>query len=586
MNMVMYNHTKEELVNLELHEYFRLNEMDISKAYFDTINLFRESSHKDNHVTITSNLYLILLMRELGTRELADDYIESKIFDETLKNYLKECIKNKDLKQIKRATDKYSDDTIKAMILFPKPIKFSDVDYSTPVGVSQLAIELLDIHDDDIVMDLGSGINEFLIQTSILKNTKELYGIELNIDNYIIGEIRRLVLGIDIHTKTGNVLSQDFGKIKANKVFSNPPLGQRWKDIKEYIKNNEEVNKYFKETKRTISGEWAFALSALKNTEKLGKTIVLMSNAGTWNKPDEVIRKRLIEEGKIEGVILLPERLFTASNISLTMIIFSESNSNVRMVDASKMFTEGRSINTLEDNNIKEIIKAYREESDISKTVPIKDIAKHEYILNPFRYLEGDMDIKNGISLGNISKSINRGSMIRRNELDNLATTEETKYQHLMLSNINEGVIDKELPYLKKIDERDEKYCIQNNNLIISKISPFKIASVNVSEDKKILATGNLYMIDIDETKANPIYVELFLQSELGISQLNRYSKGVTMKSISIQDLKKIQIPNIPLEQQNKIAEEAKLLTEQLEMLENQIEMVKDKRNKLIQEVV
>ena len=98
----------------------------------------------------------------------------------------------------------------------------------------------------------------------------------------------------------------------------------------------------------------------------------------------------------------------------------------LEFMDASKMFTEGRSINILEDNNIKEIIKAYREESDISKTVPIKDIAKHEYILNPFRYLEGDMDIKNGISLGNISKSINRGSMIRRNELDNnLATTKK-----------------------------------------------------------------------------------------------------------------------------------------------------------------
>ena len=571
---------------MELHKYFRLKEMDIDRAYFDTINLFRESSHRDNHVTIISNLYLILLIRELGTREVVNDYIETKIVDETLKNHLKECVKNKDLEHIKKATDKYSDDIIKAMILFPKPIRFSDVDYLTPVGVSQLAIELLDIHADDIVMDLGSGINEFLIQTSILKNTKELYGIELNIDNYIIGRIRGLILGIDIHIKTGNILSQNFGKIKANKVFSNPPIGQRWKDIKEYIKNNEEVNKYFKETKRTISGEWAFALSALKNTEKLGKTIVLMSNAGTWNKSDEVIRKRLIEEGKIEGVILLPERLFTATNISLTMIIFSEDNSNVRMVDASQIFTEGRSVNTLEDKNIKEIIKAYTEERDISKIVPIKDIAEHEYILNPFRYLEGDIDIKNGISLGDISKSINRGSMIRRNELDNLATTEETQYQYLMLSNINEGVIDKDLPYLTKIDERDEKYCIQNNNLIISKISPFKIASANVIEDKKILATGNLYMIDIDETKANPIYVELFLQSELGISQLNRYSKGVTMKSINIQDLKKIQIPNIPLKQQNKIAEEAKLLTEQLEILEKQIEMVKDKRDKLIQEVV
>lgn len=569
-----------------LNKYLKLKDINIERAYFETMDSVRGLYNELNHVSIVSNLYLILLARELGDKTFVEKYIETKILDETLKSQLKESIKNKKLEELKKATEKYSDEVIEAMILFPQPIKFSDADYSTPVGISQLAIELLDIEANDIVMDLGSGINEFLIQASIIKNTKELHGVELNIDNYIIGRIRCLILGIDIKTKTGNILSQDFSNIKANKVFSNPPLGQRWKDIKEYIKNNKEVNRYFQETRRTISGEWAFALASLINTEKSGKTIVLMSNAGIWNKPDEVIRKKLIEEGKIEGVILLPERLFPSTSIPLTLMIFSGNNSNVRMVDASKIFTVGRSINTLENENIKEIIKSYEEESDISKIVPIKDIAEHEYILNPFRYLEGVMDIKNGISLGSITKSINRGSMTRKSELDNLATIEETNYQHLMLSDINDGVMDKKLPYLTKIDEKDEKYCIKNNNLIISRISPFKIALANINEDKKILATGNLYMIDIDETIANPIYVELFLQSELGISQLNRYSKGVTMKSISITDLKKIEIPNIPLDEQNRIAEESKILTEQLEIYEKQIEMIKDKRDKLIQEVV
>ena len=571
---------------MERHKYFKLKEVNVDKAYYDIKDLFRGFNDLNNHAKMISNLYIILLIRKLDNIDLAANYIDSNIHDETLKSYLKECIKNKNLEHIEKETDKYTEDVIEAIIVFSKSIRPYNSDNSTPVGVSRLAVEFLDIHDDDIVMDLGSGINEFLIQTNVLKNVEELHGIEISLDNYIIGKIRCLILGVDINIKIGNVLSQDFEKIKANKVFSNPPLGKRWSDIKEYIKHNEEVSKYFKETKRTVSGEWAFTLSALKNTQKSGKTIVLMSNGGTWNKSDEIIRKNLIEEGKIEGVILLPEKLFARTNISLTMLIFSEDNSNLRMVDASKIFTEGRSTNTLENKNIKKIIKAYTEESDISKTVPIKDIKEHEYILSPFRYLEGDLDIENGIDLGSISKSINRGSMTRKSELDNLSTTEETQYQHLMLSNINDGLIDKNLPHLTKIDEKDKKYCMKNNNLIVSKIAPFKIALAHVNKDKNILATGNLYMIAIDETKANPIYVELFLQSELGISQLNRYSKGVTMKSISIQDLKKIQIPNITLEQQNKIAEDAKLLTEQLEILEKQIVMVKDKKDKLIQEVI
>ncbi|MGO1580112.1 MAG: N-6 DNA methylase [Peptoniphilaceae bacterium] len=569
-----------------LNKYLKLKDINIERAYFETMDSVRGLYNELNHVSIVSNLYLILLTRELGDKELVEKYIETKILDETLKSQLKEYIKNKNLEEMKKATEKYSYEMIEAMILFPPVMKYSNIDYSTPVGISKLAIELLNIEANDIVMDLGSGINGFLIQTGIIKKTKELYGIELNTDSYIIGRIRSLILGIDIQMKTGNILSQDFSKIKANKVFSNPPLGQRWRDIKDHIKTNKEMNKYFEETKRTISGEWAFALSALMNTKKHGKTIVLMSNAGMWNKPDEVIRKQLIEEGKIEGVILLPEKLFPTTNISLTMIIFSENNSDIKMVDASEIFAEGRSINTLEDESIKEIIESYNKDSEVSKKVSIKSISEHEYILNPFRYLEGDMHIKDGISLEKITNSINRGSMTRKSELDNIASTKETKYQHLMLSNINDGIIDKELPYLTKLDEKDEKHCIKNNNLIISRIAPFKIALANIDKDKKILATGNLYMIDIDETTANPIYAELFLQSELGMAQLNRYAKGVAMKSISINDLKKIEIPNIPIEEQNKIAEEAKMLAEQLEIHEKQIEMIKDKRDKLIQEVV
>jgi len=61
-----------------------------------------------------------------------------------------------------------------------------------------------------------------------------------------------------------------------------------------------------------------------------------------------------------------------------------------------------------------------------------------------------------------------------------------------------------------------------------------------IPEDKTILANGNLYFIELDESKVNPTFVEVFLQSEVGMTQLNRYAKGAAMKSISIQDLKTI----------------------------------------------
>ena len=41
--------------------------------------------------------------------------------------------------------------------------------------------------------------------------------------------------------------------------------------------------------------------------------------------------------------------------------------------------------------------------------------------------------------------------------------------QYLMLANIKNGLIDKELPYLKSIDKKNDKYCLSNHCLILSK---------------------------------------------------------------------------------------------------------------------
>ena len=67
---------------------------------------------------------------------------------------------------------------------------------------------------------------------------------------------------------------------------------------------------------------------------------------------------------------------------------------------------------------------------------------------------------------------------------------------------------------------------------------------------------------------------------------MNRLAKGAAMRSISIKDLKLIQIPNIPVEEQNKIADEYTMLTEQLVIMQKQIEMIRDKKNRLIEGVM
>ena len=394
------------------------------------------------------------------------------------------------------------------------------------------------------------------------------------------------ILNLPIKGIQGNILSQAHAHLKANKIFSNHPLGLRLRDVDDFLNKNPRLNKYFKHAKRTVSTDWVFTMAAYLNMDKPGKTIVLMSNAGTWNKPDEELRKLLVEDGIVEGIVLLTARLMSSTAIPLTMMILSHNNKTVRMVDASEIYTEGRRQNSLEEQDISRIVEAYFSDSDISKSIAVDEIANNDYILNPQRYIGFELGFDNSITLAEVSASINRGVMITSNELDEIATKEETNYRYLMLGNINDGVIDSRLPCLTHIDEKYKKYCIKDGNLIISKNSPFKVALASVDEDEHILAAGNLYFIELDETRANPVFVSVFMQSEVGMAQLHRFAKGGIPKSISIQDLKKIEIPTIPREQQDRIAEEYLQLKDQLNVLQRQMELVRDKMDRIFEGVL
>ncbi|WP_192932871.1 hypothetical protein [Lachnobacterium bovis] len=109
-----------------------------------------------------------------------------------------------------------------------------------------------------------------------------------------------------------------------------------------------------------------------------------------------------------------------------------------------------------------------------------------------------------------------------------------------MIANIQNGMISKDLPYLKEINPKLDKYCIGNKNLLISKNgSPFKVAVAEIEDEKKILANGNLFIIELDEKQVNPYFLKAFFESEIGEATLNSIVVGAVIPTISVSALKK-----------------------------------------------
>lgn len=574
-------------LKLDKRTYEILSEKDYEHAWFNLMDSLRNNLKDEDPITYGVAIStLAMVLKEVQDRTSMIDYLENHINDETTLTFLKK-VEKENWDQVEEISNNFDIKTLKAAALFAEPKRFTESgESSTPEGISNLAISLLDLNENDTILDLGSGVSSFLIQAAQVSESEDLYGVEINTNNVIIANLRRFITGLPIKVIQGNIVSQEFTYLSANKVFSNYPLGMRLSSLNNYLSQNRILNKYFKDAKKTVSGDWVFGMGAHLNTQIPGKTVILMTNAGTWNKPDEGLRKKIVDSGIVEGVILLPERLLSSTMIPLTMLVLSQNNKEIRMVDASEIYTEGRRQNSLESIDVEKIVKAYHSDTSISKRVQIDEIAKQEYILNSQRYIGVDIGINDGVPLGELCLSINRGAMIRSSELDELISAEDTDYHYLMLQNIQEGVIDSNLPNLVSLEDKYTRHCIKDRNLIISKNSPFKVAMAHVQENETILANGNLYFIELDESKVNPVFVEVFLQSETGIAQLNRFSKGAVMKNISIQDLKMILIPNISREKQDSIAEEYENLCDELIVLQKQADIIRDKKAKLLEGVL
>ena len=450
----------------------------------------------------------------------------------------------------------YSEETLLAVVLW-WPLQGNKFmgECETPQSVVKLANEILQISNDKTA-DFCSGIGTFLVNAIERNPESQFYGVELVTEVKEVAEIRTELISDRVKIEQKSVLDID-DNLMFDKIFCDYPWGIR---VKESIGNNEELESIYNiipEVQKAAAGDWVFIINVMNHLNKHGKAVVSVSNGVTWNRGiNTVIREKFVKKGFVEAVIALPSNLYSNTGIACSLLVLSRNNKNIRMIDATEMVSVGRRQNVLSDENISKIIELLNTDDDNSKLVLGEEVAKNEYTLNPSRYLQKEMPIKNGVAFESVIKNITRGAQIKATILDEIVSDEPTNMQYLMLANIKDGIISDDLPYLKEMNPKYEKYCIKNGSLVISKnVSPVKMAIASVKEGNKILANGNLYVIELDEDKINPYFLKAYLESENGKAALSRVAVGATLLNLPVEGLKKITIPLPDLKSQKIIAD-------------------------------
>lgn len=541
------------------------------------IVLLKELREKENSKVEGISWNISNRMRELGNTSVYGGFCLSYVAYLSLKNKLSDVYRLMEYAEltfspervsfIKRNIENlwsvaieigkvYSEDELLAVVLW-WPLQGNKFigECETPQSVVKLANEILQISNDKVA-DFCSGIGTFLM-SAIEKNPEsQFYGVEIAIDVKEVAEIRTELISDRVKIERKSVLNINDSRM-FDKIFCDYPRGIRAKDS---IGSSEELRRIYDvvpEVEKVAAGDWVFIINVMNHLNKNGKAVVSVSNGVIWNGGNNTaIREKFVKKGFVEAVIALPSNLYLNTGIACSLLVLSRNNKSIRMIDATEMVSVGRRQNVLSDENISKIIELLNTNDDNSKLVSIKEVAENEYILNPSRYLQKEMIIKNGVPFESVIKNITRGAQIKASVLDEIVSDEPTNIQYLMLANIQDGIISDDLPYLKEIDPKYEKYCIKNGGLVISKnVSPVKMAIASVKEGNKILANGNLYVIELDEDKINPYFLEAYLESENGKAALSRVAVGATLLNLPVEGLKKVTIPLPDLKSQRIIAD-------------------------------
>ena len=137
---------------------------------------------------------------------------------------------------------------------------------------------------------------------------------------------------------------------------------------------------------------------------------------------------------------------------------------------------------------------------------------------------------------------INRGASISPSEIKERTVSENTGIQYLRIANIENNYINNEMDFLKNIEDREYKYLLKENDIVLTKMGEPKFALAKNLEDKKIIVSQNFYILRCKEN-ISPLYIRAFLESQLGFERLdNAYIKN-TIPTLPVKNLERITVP-------------------------------------------
>ncbi len=279
--------------------------------------------------------------------------------------------------------------------------------FYTPSEVSRVMARLLRIDDKTdqyhSVYDPASGSGSLLLKVSdAAPRGLSIFGQEMDNATWALSKMNMFLHDApDAEILKGNSLADpkhkaEDGDIETfNFVVANPPFSTKsWSNGLDPA--NDEYGRFELGIPPAKNGDYAFLSHAIRSLKSDGRGAIIMPHGVLFRgNVEATIRRNILRQGFIEGIIGLPPNLFYGTGIPACIIVLDKANAahrrDVFMIDASRGFIKDGNKNRLRSQDMHRIVDVFVRKTEAprySRLVPFKEIEKNDFNLNIPRYVD------------------------------------------------------------------------------------------------------------------------------------------------------------------------------------------------------
>ena len=288
-------------------------------------------------------------------------------------------------------------------------------EFYTPESIVKTIVAILKPYDNCRVYDPCCGSGGMFVQSADFieahrgnRDCISVYGQESNADTWKMAKMNMAIRGIDANFgpyQADTFFNDLHPTLKADFIMANPPFNlSNWGQDK--LKDDKRW-KYG--TPPAGNANYAWIQHMIYHLAPNGKIGLVLANGAlsSQSSGEGEIRKNIIQDDLVEGIVALPTQLFYSVTIPVTLWFISKNKKQkgkTLFIDARKMghmvdrkhrdFTEG----IQEDGSLGDIDKLAKTFEDFQNgtleevkgfcaIADIQDIANQDYILTPGRYV-------------------------------------------------------------------------------------------------------------------------------------------------------------------------------------------------------